>query len=314
MHKYPNICFSIHWNEWFFFSLGICLVTKWIAFVILGLAWFYDFFQTIVREPDRVKSRRKLNRYERLKKCKMIEAYSRKYRIYTTFQLFEHLDNGYSIFLHLLGNSFQPHEDYIGSYLFRIQSQFYPTLPTDGPIFLITAGIFCTMLYALLRTLDAFYIILKLFAALPSRFSVWVLSVFTYFHEKRKQTFLKTWRIFKRLPLLPHPAYVLYSDQEAISKCFELENSTRATLINFFSSNIQTVYVDNCANCHISNTRSHFISYWKYEDYELEKVNTIGGGAHAVGEGVVPWSWKKRQQSNQHVWFTTLQTLPGLTG
>ena len=53
-----------------------------------------------------------------IQKFNIIEAYLRKYRVYSAFQIFEHTDNGFSIFLFVLENSVKPHEDLVPEYLF----------------------------------------------------------------------------------------------------------------------------------------------------------------------------------------------------
>ena len=50
---------------------------------------------------------------------------------------------------------------------------------------------------------------------------------------------------------------------------------------------IYSVYVDNCANCYISNDIAHFISYKAYVKDATDRCSTVGGGAKAVGKGTV---------------------------
>ena len=52
------------------------------------------------------------------------------------------------------------------------------------------------------------------------------------------------------------------------------------------------MYVDNCANCHIYNDIFHFIDYKASSLNKINGCSTVGGGANAVGEGTVRWSWR----------------------
>ena len=100
------------------------LTLKWLD-VILTLTWIYEVFCTILQEPDRKQSRRKLDRYKRFTNLRQIKAFSRKYYILSTFQVHKHLDNSNSLFLHSLARSYQPFEDCVAKFLFRTQSKLF---------------------------------------------------------------------------------------------------------------------------------------------------------------------------------------------
>ena len=83
-----------------------------------------------------------------------------------------------------------------------------------------------------------------------------------------------------------------YSDQDIIDCCYKSDKSAPWRCVNSFSSTCDTVYVNNCANCHISNDISHFVAYKSYDDKTTDGCSTVGGGAKAAGEGTVHWSWQ----------------------
>ena len=99
----------------------------------------------------------------------------------------------------------------------------------------------------------------------------------------------------KVIPRLNDPlcSNVFLTDAECIKRCYESEVSHSGSVTNFMSSKHESVYVDNCANCHISNTKEHFIDYTPYTDSELgDFVNTIDGNTKPEGFGTVCWSWR----------------------
>ena len=49
--------------------------------------------------------------------------------------------------------------------------------------------------------------------------------------------------------------------QESISRFYKAKTGTRGRLIDFTSRYLQKVYLDNCANTHISNCKENFITY-----------------------------------------------------
>ena len=52
----------------------------------------------------------------------------------------------------------------------------------------------------------------------------------------------------------------------------------------------------NCANCHITNTKEHFVDYTPYTEANLcGLVNTIGAHTKPAGVGTVCWSWRDDQ-------------------
>ena len=62
-----------------------------------------------------------------------------------------------------------------------------------------------------------------------------------------------------------------------------------------------SVYVDNCANCHITNDKGHFINYTQYApDHNSGYINTIGGDTTPQGEGIVLWSWRDDDGKTHH--------------
>ena len=80
---------------------------------------------------------------------------------------------------------------------------------------------------------------------------------------------------------------------ECIKQCYDSEIPDSGSLVSFMSSKCEFVYVDNCANSHITNTKEHFISYTLYLGSDLTSlVNTIVGNTKPANEGTVCWSWR----------------------
>ena len=67
---------------------------------------------------------------------------------------------------------------------------------------------------------------------------------------------------------------------------------------DFFAPMWETVYVDNCANCHISNNILHFINYTPCSASDTSGCSIIGGGTQAAGHGIVRWSWRNDNGRN----------------
>ena len=174
---------------------------------------------------------------------------------------------------------------------FQIQTIFFPNLPDDGPLldFLHFFSWFIagnTML--LLNAACYFFNILY-----------WTILNFGNTLVRKSHNFSKhIWSLspFSRVtPSISTP--ILYTsfltDQECIAKCYDSEQEISTKFLNFMSQKSESVYVDNCANCHITNTKEHFISYTPYEDSDYSRfVHTIGGGTKPLGEGTVHWSWR----------------------
>ena len=83
------------------------------------------------------------------------------------------------------------------------------------------------------------------------------------------------------------------SDHASIKRCYEAEsNDTASSRISFFTKDPENVYVDNCANTHITNNKDHFVDFKSIRRGSRDKVSTVGGNAMPVGEGTVKWSWR----------------------
>ena len=75
--------------------------------------------------------------------------------------------------------------------------------------------------------------------------------------------------------------------------CFDSERNIKGSnRISFFTKDPECVYVDNCANTHISNNKNHFVEFTPIRRGSKDKVSTVGGLATPAGEGTVKWSWR----------------------
>ena len=166
------------------------LTLKWLD-VILTLTWIYEVFCTILQEPDRKQSRRKLDRYKRFTNLRQIEAFSQKYYILSTFQVHEHLDNGSSLFLHSLARSYQPFEDCVANFLFRTQSKFFLTSLTDGPIFQFLFGSVCIALSVIIRFFDLIFVFVKYVIQTLLRLFKWIRRIILTVCQKNRCQILR---------------------------------------------------------------------------------------------------------------------------
>ena len=223
-----------------------------------------------------------------------IHAYSRRYLILSCFQLHEYVDNGYSFFLDWFRNKFLFQERKVILFFFNFQARFFPRLPDDGQIVRIFSSFTWTTIVSILFLLD---FVTRFFRACFKS----TIAVKKFFlrkvHLLRNIAYL-FWSLSPFSRVIPTTAlYFGYdaflSDQDCIKRCYDSEQRQAAPLLNFMNEKCESVYVDNCANCHISNDKSHFISYTKYStEQTAASVNTIGGDTMPEGEGTVRWSWR----------------------
>ena len=81
--------------------------------------------------------------------------------------------------------------------------------------------------------------------------------------------------------------------RDSIARCYRATTGSRGRLIDFTSGNSQTVYLDNCANTHISNCKDDYITYTDLSgSSEREGVGNVGGTAKPEGIGTVRWKWE----------------------
>ena len=80
----------------------------------------------------------------------------------------------------------------------------------------------------------------------------------------------------------------LDTNQFSILQCFKVDcQDAQRCFMNFFSGSLEYVYVDNCANMHISNNRAHFVTFCVIRCGLCDRVLTVGGDALPAGEGTV---------------------------
>ena len=121
--------------QWFIFviSLGICVATTQCFWIICGLSWCYEVFLVVIREPDKPGSTsRNLDQYMKRKGRIPDCAYSSSLVILDSFQLFPHVKNGVSSFLLIVAHRFGSFVLIFADALFRCQSFFFLSPPTDG--------------------------------------------------------------------------------------------------------------------------------------------------------------------------------------
>ena len=225
---------------------------------------------------------------------KPIQVYSCKYFILSCFQLHEYVDNGYYFFLSWIQNKFLLRERKIVQFFFNFQNRFFPRIPDDGLIVDSFSLLTWTTTTAILLFLDfmvrAYYVCHEFFINLKKSF-LWKI------HSLRNLTHF-CWILSPFSKVIPTATlYFGYeaflSDQDCIKRCYDSEQRQAAPLLNFMNEKCESVYVDNCANCHISNDKSHFISYTKYSPEQISaSVNTIGGDTMPEGEGNFRWRWR----------------------
>ena len=296
----PEIIFYdiFQWLRFFLFLL-ICFLAKITAYAALNGLWFYKIFVVILLDPDKIFDSRKpspraLNRYKD-KGYTPIQAYSRRYLILSCYQLHEYIDNGFCRLFHWLRSFLEHHERSITRHLFLVQDYFFPHFPTEGLIVdtfsfltrILVISIFSILAFfeflitIFLKKLVCSYCLMTRITRKLQRFlttDIWILSSFS--------------RVIPAYHTL-HSSNVFLTDVECIKRCYESEISDPVSLVNFMNEKCEAVYVDNCANCHITNTKAHFISYTPFSDADFSGlVNTIDGNTKPAGVGTVRWSWR----------------------
>lgn len=296
----PNMIF-LDIYQWirFVICFCLCLSSKWLAYLCLTSLWIYKFFLSIIKDPDKIyknkykSSYRKINRY-----CKRgyspIRAYSKKFVILSCYQLHEYIDNGYCELHRWLQEKHANIEKNIVRYLFEIQSYFFPQIPTEGPILEAFSFTIWTLVTATLC-----------FLCIVTKFSVFIKHMVLSTHNLLARSFSQYSSTISTIwNLSPFSSdspkimnfdsdQVYLTENECIKRCYESETTSHSKYFSFFSAKCETVYVDNCANCHITNDKEHFISYTPYDNIQdATSVNTIGGDTKPIGEGTVRWSWR----------------------
>ena len=100
------------------------------------------------------------------------------------------------------------------------------------------------------------------------------------------------WQMLQQVPMAYILDYVFISKEDVLCCCFDSDNRMSSTFVRFFSRKTDSIYIDNCANCHLTNNRSHFVTYRAYKDAEVRKMSLICGHTKAVGDGIVCWIWR----------------------
>ena len=210
----------------FIVSFCICATYTYLIFGILHVLWFYEFFLEILCNPDRGiwKSSRKLQRHVRFTGRFPIQAYSVKYFIFSCYQLQASIDNGYSTFLDALSHTFSKHQTFFLEKLFSLQSKFFPSFPSDGPIFFYTTSLIFLLINFLSSTISFLFIfsmrLYSIFLNLAARY-LWSL-------DRRWLVFRQTWINFScylqnkaRINVSHNEDTVFFTDEEVIACCFK---------------------------------------------------------------------------------------------
>ena len=298
------IFFEIIQHIIFLGSLLLCLTTKCITGIFLYLTWTYTLFSEIFKDRDRLLT----NRSRKRRGVPPIQAYSYKWNILTAYQLNHMWSSAYSKLFACVHASFDTWNILASEWLFHVQTYAYPVAPqghiTNFIMFVIST--YETTLCILFGLLDLSWIFTTFLMHISYRISCSIVqSLVTYLLTlpspiaSYRNRITLSWRT-KMNYITPHDnvycfltddAYEL--DREAIRRCFNAQtNRSAPTRISFFTKNPECVYVDNCANTHISNNRDHFVDFAPVRRGSRDKVSTVGGNALPSGEGTVKWSWR----------------------
>ena len=297
---FPEIIFHgiFQWFRFFLFLL-ICFLAKICAYAVLNGIWFYKIFVVIILDPDKIFESRKLspcalNRYKS-KGYTPMHAYSRKFLVLSCYQLHEYIDNGYCRIFFWLRSFLEPQERLIIRYLFLIQDCCFPHFPTEGFIVDISSFLARFLVTSIFSILALFEFLLTTYLKKFVCFLHCAIRI-----TRILQRFLTTdlWIISSFSRVLPayhalHSSNAFLTDVECIKRCYESEVSDSVSLVNFMNGQCEAVYVDNCANCHITNTKAHFVKYTPFSTADFGGlVNTIDGNTKPAGVGTVRWSWR----------------------
>ena len=104
-------------------------------------------------------------------------------------------------------------------------------------------------------------------------------------HKVYENLIINSWCAKKNYICLHNRIYCLLtndknyaSDQVSMKKCFDLELRIKGSnRVSFFTKDPESVYVDNCANTHISNNKDHFVDFNLIRKGSRDKVSTVGG-------------------------------------
>ena len=302
---FPEIVFLELFQHFLFLgSLLLCLFAKMVSYTFLGLVWMYVFFSEILTFRDRLRSMRSRKR----RGVPPVEAYSSGLHIYSAYQLNHHWSSPYSRFFHCIHSSFEPWNDMVSLWLFNLQQFAYPVYP-PGYIssflkFLLMFFEFtCCITFCML---DFLWMIQSYFFRVGYLFSFILARHFWNFITKPppilqffRDSLIRDWRTKHNLICPNDRLFCMLTDSEfsadhaSIKRCYESESKHQPSIrVSFFTKEPESVYVDNCANTHISNNREHFVDFNPIRRGSRDKVSTVGGSAMPVGEGTVKWSWR----------------------
>ena len=179
--------------------------------------------------------------------------------------------------------SFQPFLDAASVQLFLFQSQHYPIYPCtrSDPIsfFLWDAAMTCCLgIFLFLDTsfLASWFTYLSFCWMLLLGMKAINIVYAVYSHS-----LIKKWRVQRMLLTNCLWCYLvdsLNADRVSMLRCFEaaqFDNCLR--LVIFFSASVEHVYVNNCANTHISKNWKHFVTFQPLRRGLHDRVSTVGG-------------------------------------
>ena len=291
----PELIFlEIFQHVIFLASLLICFLSKFLARHFLTMIWIYILFSEILHDRDRSKP------------CKRgrfapIEAYSDRWYILSSYQLNHMWSTPHCNLFNKVTYRFCPWNELISEHLYRIQTFAYPVAPpgflTDLiQFFLSTFELGICLFFSLL---DFLWIINTFLYTVVYKLSATVIISFlndlTRFHKDFSNV-----RVLKQPKLLHDKNLYCFastsaynSDHDAIKRCYDAcSNEDNRKRVSFFTSDPDRVYVDNCANTHITNNKNHFVDFRPIHRGSRDKVSTVGGNAIPAGEGTVRWAWR----------------------
>ena len=275
----------------FLWNLMICIVAIFFAWESIQLIWCYYVVFTTLRDPDkRPPSLRRTNA--------PIQAYACGWCIFTQYQLHPWMGSGVSPLTFISWKGFSPWLKYVSKHLFLIQTQHYPIAPIRvfnsclSFALEVIQFVFCIVFW----TLDAFFLLSRYIFAHVWRLILHCISELNYAHISFQSRLVDTWRTQRFLPICRVGCFLVDSldaDNASILRCFEaVRDDNKRHLINFFSWDVEHVYVENCANTHILNNRLHFVTFAPIRRGAHDRVSTVGGDSYPAGEGTVKWSWR----------------------
>ena len=186
----------------------------------------------------------------------------------------------------------------VDSLLFRIHRRFYSVAPLSSTFGISSAVLHLVtfLLFICYCVIDCTWILTQFLLRILLGFYLRRSGFFRTLLLRYLSSLVNTWRRRRFYPVTSSSGLSCFftdTDSDVLQRCFEAERAYKSqNVVSFFSSNSEYVYVDNCANTHISNQRQNFISFTPSRRGSRYKVSTVGGAASPEGEGTVRWSWK----------------------